>query len=218
MSALDAAATVDLRGRSITTFIAHEAASRLAGMEEGETIRLRLDAYEPITADLAAWCRMTGHSLVDVTRSGDDVIATVAKGPPSPHRTRLAAVISSCRLDELISPLGFALAAALEGIHVDCYLQGPAVRILKRGYRPKLSGAARPFSFLAGRSLERAGHIPPQAKLRQLHELGGAIYLCGPSLDRFRVRRDDLVIEGLPVVEYLTFMEVMERADVHLYV
>ncbi len=218
MEALDAAATVDLRGRSITTFIAHEASSRLAGLEEGEVLRLRLDAYEPIITDLAAWCRMTGHALVDVMRREDETIAVVAKGSPTPHRTRLAVVISTNRLDELISPLGFALAAALEGIHVDCYLQGPAVRILKRGYRPKLRGAARPFSFFAGRDLERAGHIPPQAKLRQLHELGGDIYLCGPSLDRFRVRPDDLVIAGLPVVAYLTFMEVMERADVQLYV
>ena len=45
-------------------------------------------------------------------------------------------VISNPDLEELLSPLGFALAAALEGIEVRLYVQGPAVRILGRGARP----------------------------------------------------------------------------------
>ena len=63
-----------------------------------------------------------------------------------------------------------------------------------------------------------SGHISPQDKYRQLHRLGAHIYLCGPSLEHFKVKSDDVIIDGLAVVEYLTFMAVMEEADIQLFV
>ncbi len=42
--------------------------------------------------------------------------------------------------------------------------------------------------------------------------------MCGPSMQHFKVKRDDLVFDDFPIVEYLTFMSIMEEADIHLYV
>lgn len=127
-------------------------------------------------------------------------------------------VISSAGLEELLSPLGFALGAALEGIDVNLYFQGPAVKVLTRGFRPKLSGWARPFSRFAAAGMTKSGHIPAQDKLRQLQSLGAHIYLCGGSLEPFKVRREDLIFDDVAIVEYLAFMEIMETADIQLYV
>jgi predicted peroxiredoxin len=127
-------------------------------------------------------------------------------------------VISSDGLEELLSPLGFALAAALEGMAVHLYIQGPAVRVLTRGFRPKLHGWARPFSRFAASGLTNTGHIPAPEKLRQLRSLGTQIYMCGPSMQHFKVKPEDLIFQDLPVIEYLTFMPIMEEADVHIYV
>ena len=75
--------------------------------------------------------------------------------------------------------MGFALGAALAGGSVAIYFQGPAVRVLTRSFSEKLSGWKRPFSAFARRGLDRAGHPPPRAKLRQLADLGAEIYVCG---------------------------------------
>ena len=129
----------------------------------------------------------------------------------------LATVLSSDGLEELLSPLGFALAAALEGVTVHLYFQGPAVRVLTRRFRPKLRSWARPFSAFAASRLSRAGHLPSRDKLRQLDSLGAHIYVCGPSMDHFRVKATDLIFDDLPIVEYLTFAAIMEKANIHIY-
>ena len=66
--------------------------------------------------------------------------------------------------------------------------------------------------------MSKAGHVSAQEKLAQLRDLGAQLYVCGPSLERFRVSPEDLLFDDLPLVEYLTFMKVMSQADIHLYV
>ncbi|MDH3731843.1 MAG: DsrE family protein, partial [Acidimicrobiia bacterium] len=141
----------------------------------------------------------------------------IEKGTPTAKDTRLAIVVSSDGLEELQSPLAFALAAAVEGIAVHLYVQGPAVRVLSNGFRPSLRGWARPFSRFAASGLAKTGHVPAQEKLRQLRDLGATIYLCGPSMQHFKVATGDLILADLPMVEYLTFMAGMEDADIHIY-
>ena len=127
-------------------------------------------------------------------------------------------VLSSDGLLDLLSPLGFALAAALEGIDVHLYFQGPGVRVLTKRFRPKLPGLSRPFSRFAIAGMNKAGHVPPHDKLRQLHKLEAHIYVCGGSLQPFKVSKEDFIFNDLPIVEYFSFMSVMEDADVQLYV
>jgi predicted peroxiredoxin len=66
--------------------------------------------------------------------------------------------------------------------------------------------------------MTKAGHIPAQEKLGQLRSLGAHLYVCGGSLQPFKVKTEDLIFDDLPIVEYLTFMSIMEQADIHLYV
>ena len=65
--------------------------------------------------------------------------------------------------------------------------------------------------------MAKSGHVSAQEKLRQLRSLGANIYMCAGSMDHFKVSEDDLIFEDLPLVEYLTFMAVMEGADIHIY-
>ncbi len=92
------------------------------------------------------------------------------------------------------------------------------MRVLTRGYRPKLGGWARPFSRFAAAGMTKSGHIPAQQKLEQLRSLGARIYVCGGSMQPFKVRKEDFVYDDLAIVEYFTFMQIMESADIHLYV
>ncbi|HZD18883.1 MAG TPA: DsrE family protein [Actinomycetota bacterium] len=209
---------LDLRGKTITTYIVYEAAKVLEGMSEGEQVELLTDDFEPIEADLASWTRLAGHALERPDRTEDGLRFRVTKGRPIETLRELAVVISDPGLEDLLTPLGFALAAGLEGVRVHLFFQGPAVRVLKRGFIPRLHGWARPFSAFARRGLARVGHVHPQEKLAEIRDLGGHIYVCGPSMEHFKVRKEELVYPDLPVVEYLTFMEIMSRPGARVYV
>jgi predicted peroxiredoxin/TusA-related sulfurtransferase len=210
--------SLDMRGKTITTFVAYAAAERLAALADGESLDLVTDAAPDIDSDIRAWCRASGQELVTVERTGASGHYVIRKRGLRPSGRRLAAVISDPGLEELLSPLGFALAAALEGVDVSVYFQGPAVRVLATGFAEKLHGLRRPFSRFARAGLAKAGHVPAQQKIRQLQALGARLYACGPSMRHFRVARTDLAFDDVTVAEYLTFMEVMAAADIHVFV
>ena len=209
--------SVDVRGKQITTFILYAAAMKLGEMKEREVLEVVADDFEPIESDIRAWCRMSGHRLVEAGRGTDHRRYLIEKGTPVEREKKLALVVSNPGLEELLSPLGFALAAALAGIEVYIYFQGPAVRVLRSGFRERLHGMGRPFSGFARSGLAKVGHVPPQEKLSQLRQLGARFYLCGPSMQHFRVRKSDLIFDDVVVAEYFTFMEVMRTADIHIY-
>ncbi len=210
--------SLDMRGRTITTFIAYGAARRLADLVDGQTLELLTDAGDDIDNDIRAWCRARGQELVSAERIEGTCRYLIGKRSSRPSGRRLAAVVSDPGLEELLSPLGFALAAALEGVEVSLYFQGPAVRVLTKGFTEKLHGPGRPFSRFARAGLTKAGHIPAQEKIGQLQTLGAHLYVCGPSMRHFKVAKTDLAFDDVTVAEYLTFMEAMASADIHLFV
>lgn len=213
-----AAPSLDLRGTTITTHIAFRAHEALAGLEEGGRVELTTDALPAIDSDIRAWCRTAGHRLVEATApDGGPQRFVIERGRRTGPVGKLAVVISNDGLLELLSPLAFSLAAALEGQRVAIYFQGPAVRVLARGFTARLRGLGRPFSRFPRRGLAAAGHVAPDEKVRQLLTLGATIYVCGPSLEHYRVATADLAFEDVTISAYLTFMEQMCDASVHIY-
>jgi len=211
-------ASLDMRGKTITTYIAYGAAQELAELAEGDTLELLTETGDAIDNDIRAWCHATGQQVTVHDRTSAQSRYVITKGTTAPSGRRLAAVISDPGLEELLSPLGFALAAALEGIEVSLYFQGPAVRVLAKGFTEKLRGWARPFSRFARGGLTKAGHVPAQEKIRQLQTLGAHLYVCGPSMQHFHVAAADIAFGDVTVAEYLTFTEAMANADIHLFV
>lgn len=126
-------------------------------------------------------------------------------------------IISEKGLEELLSPLGFAWAAAVSGMDVHIYLQGPAVNILRKGYKEKQKGLYSIFSSFARKGLTEIGHIPPQEKIIELHKLGAMIYLFQPSMDHFRVKKEELIFTDFILLEYVTFLEVINDSDIKFF-
>ncbi len=217
MSSVHFKESIDMRGKLITTYILYYAVQALDNLGEGEVLEIITDRFEAIETDIRAWSRTTGYAVLEVKEGAGDARYYIRKSVRAEPGKKFAMVISSAGLEELISPLGFALGAAVEGMSVSIYLQGPAVRVLKKGFKAKLGGLGRPFSGFARRGMSKMGHIPPQAKLRQLRELGAKFYLCGPSMRVFKVAKGDLIFDDVIVAEYMTFLEVMRDSDIKLY-
>ncbi|MDH3225529.1 MAG: DsrE family protein [Thermoleophilia bacterium] len=209
---------LDMRGRSITTFVVYEIASRVDRCEVGQAVDVVVDDTEALDRDLRAWSAATGNEVRGGAPTAGGREYSIVKGVPRETDLALAMVISNPGLFELLSPLGFALAASLEGISVRIYFQAQAVRVLKSGFTPRIQGVARPFSRFARRGLERAGHVHPQDKLRQLEQRGADFYLCGPSMEHFKVSKEDLIFPDAKIAAYLTFMSVMAESDIHVFV
>jgi TusA-related sulfurtransferase len=160
--------SLDMRGKSITTFIACETARRLADLTDGEALELLVDASDEIDNDLAAWCRCRGQELAVGRQTDGSRQHLITKSPLRATGKRFAAVISDAGLEELLSPLGFALAAALKGSDVWLYSQGPAVRVLAEGFTEHLQAQPalqplRPGRAHQGRPHSRPREGPPAA-------------------------------------------------------
>ena len=207
---------LDLTGKTITTYILFEVHDALADCCEGDRVEAITAAVTAIDNDLHAWSRTTGNSLVEVSEHGTTRRYVIAKSAPKHSEHKLAGIISDDGLFELLSPLGFALGAALEGHDVSLYFQGPAVRVLATGFRARMHGLGRPFSRFPRDGLAKVGHIPPQDKLRQLQHLGASLFACGPSMEHYKVDPANLAFSNVTIAAYLTFMEQMSSADIHL--
>ncbi len=199
---------LDLRGDCMTTDIVARAINRLDAMSAGEALSLQVDAGEAIDNDLRAWCEATGNHLLDVMDAGEHRTYVIEKGVPVSIVHRLALVISTPDHDHLEAPLSLALAAALEDVNVSIFFEGPAVRILTSAF--PLEG-----SRWFGRS-RREARTEAHSRVRQIHDLGGLLYACERALVEHHVRPTDLAFERIVHAEYLTFLPIMEEADIQL--
>ena len=209
--------SIDMRGKTITPFILYYAVKNLKDMQEGETLEVNTDKFEAIENDINAWSRMTGHRLLEMDTGNNYQRYFIQKVNAQKPERKLAMIISDPGLERLLSPLGMALSAALSGTDVYLYFQGPATRVLKKNFKAKLSGLQKPFSSFARKEMAKAGHLPPQDKLEQLKELGARFYICGGSMDPFGVKKSDLIFDDVIIAEYLTFLEIMDKAEIHIF-
>lgn len=209
---------IEGRGRTISTAILYEVVTAFAAMGPGGEALVTADSLPAVDSDLRAWCRTTGHELLAVDEDDQERSYRIRKTDRPRAQPPWAFVISDSGLEELLSPLGFALAAAVGGSQVTLYFQGPATRVLTRRYRERLKGVLRaPFSGFARRGLAQAGHPPPHEKLRQLRELGARIYICGGSMEHFKVSQNQLLFPDIRIATYPTFAEEMEAAGVQIF-
>jgi hypothetical protein len=100
---------------------------------------------------------MPGYELVEVEEAAGEREYVVSKTAEVREQPGWAIVISDPGLEELLSPLGFALAAAFAGGSVSIYFQGPAVRVLARSFSGKLPGWKRRSARLLAAGL--AGRV-----------------------------------------------------------
>ena len=209
---------IDFSGKKITAYILNEAVLQLNKIDIGETIKIKVDNYEAIENDLKAWSRITGNQLEILESDSNYKIFQLEKKREFISNKKFAIIISDKGLEELLSPLGFAWAAAVSGMEVHIYIQGPAVNIMKKGYKEKLKGFSSIFSGFARKGLARIGHIPPQEKIIELKKLGAKIYLCQPSMDHFKVKKSDLIFTDIIIAEYITFLDVLKDSDIKFFI
>lgn len=208
-------ARIDERGKVVVTYIMFDAAIKLKSLQMGDTIEIVTDPLIALDNDIRAWCRLSGNILIDTDRTEQYQRFYIQKGESHSPKKKLFIVLSEAELGKLITPPSIAMAALLSGSEVNLFFQGPATKVLQKGFRESLGGLESIFSVFARKELRKYGHVSPQEKLRQIKELGGKFYICGGSTRYYNPKK--LIFDDIKTVEYFTVYELCSQNDIVMY-
>jgi predicted peroxiredoxin len=122
-------------------------------------------------------------------------------------------------LEAAVYPLDKALAGAVLGMDVSVVFEGAGVRLLRRGYRSRLSGLVGGLFTSKVEQVMRKeiGWPLPQESILILQDLGAHFYVCGPSMVGYGVREQDLIIGEYTVGAVITWAGLLAGADIQIF-
>lgn len=224
MNINEAAHVLDVRHTWKSSKIIYEVVRALQEVETRSILKLITKREEGILKDIATWCDARGHEIVNSVSEGggnrEDMATIIRKGEGVRRIEKVMTVIlSTADLEHVVYPLDKALAGALLGVEMNVVLEGAGVRLLKRGYRLKLSGIiGRFFTTIVERVMKKEIGWPlPQETLRILEYLGSHFYVCGPSMVGYGVREEDLIIRNCTIAATITWADLLVRSDIHIF-
>ena len=215
---MNAQEALDFSGKKISGFVICKLSEKLDVLPLNESVKIKTENYKAIQQDLFAWGKMTGNKIVLLDNNQQSLTFKITKVADKINKGEsFSIIISDKGLEELLSPLGFSVGAALSGYQVNIYFQGPAVKVLEKGFKEKLKGFNSIFSGFARSGLSKIGHSPAQDKLRILEKYGAKFYVCQPSMEHFNLKEQNITFSNIVICEYFTFLEVLEKSDIKFF-
>ena len=198
--------------------VAYEAIRAMREVPTGSVLEVVTKDDKGILQDLRAWCEATGNELVSSLQKGDLAHSLVRKGEPVANSHKMTVVISTASLEHVVYPLDKALAGAVLGMGVDVVFEGAGVRLLKRGYRPRLAGlVGGVFTSMVERVMRaEIGWPLPGRSIAVLEDLGAHFYICGPSMFGYGVKEDELAVKRCTIGAVVTWADLLSRSDIHV--
>lgn len=210
---------VDVRGTWKPYRIAYEIIKAFRPLEGGSVLEVITKDDKGLLTDIGTWCEATGHELISSERRPEgELRVLIRKGEAKRNDRTMTVILSTANLEHAIYPLDKALAGAVLGMNVNVVFEGAGVRLLRRGYRARLSGVVGSlFTPMVERVMkERIGWPLPQESVRMLEDLGARFYLCGPSMVGYRVREDQLMVRNQTLGAVVTWADLLARSDVQV--
>ena len=199
--------------------MAYEVIKALRPPDSGSVAEVITKDDQGLLNDLGIWCRATGHELLGVQPGTGEARLLIRKAAPRRNDRTMTVIMSTASLQDAVYPLDKALAGAVLGMGVTVVFEGAAVRLLKRGYRPKLSGlAGGVFTAMVERVMKREIGWPlPQESILILQDLGARFYLCGPSMFGYGVHEQDLIVGHYTMGAVITWADLLARSDIQIF-
>lgn len=199
-------------------------------------IELLIPNSKGMLQDICIWCDATGNELIssEVGSEGgsdEDMHVLIQKGVKdasdrearegTEERRRentMTVMISTADLDFVAAPLDRALSGKILGMEVNMVFEGSGVKVLKNGYRARRSG------FLGGLRtssveirLEKEGAPLPKESIEMLAEMGANFFIDGPSIERYGLRAEELLIERSVVGSTVAWVDLLAKSDVNIF-
>jgi len=210
---------LDVRGTWKPYRVAYEVIKALRPLDVGSVVEVITKDDQGLLNDLGIWCRATGHELLDTKPGDGETRVLIRKGEPVRNDRTMTVIMSTASLEAAVYPLDKALAGAVLGMDVSVVFEGAGVRLLRRGYRSRLSGlVGRVFTSKVEQVMSKEIGWPlPQESILILEDLGAHFYLCGPSMFGYGVHEQDLIIREYTVGAVITWADLLARADIQVY-
>jgi len=184
---------VDARGTWKPYRVAYEIIKAVRPLDTGSVIEVITKDDQGLLNDLGIWCQATGHDLLSTQPGPGEARLLIRKAEPKRSGQKMTVIMSTASLEAAVYPLDKALAGAALGMDVNVVFEGAAVRLLKRGYRSRLSGLVGGVFTAKVEQVMKSeiGWPLPQESILILEDLGARFYLCGPSMAGYGVREQD---------------------------
>jgi len=210
---------VDARGTWKPYRVAYEVIKALRGRDTGSVVEVTTKDDAGLLNDLGIWCRATGHELLGVQPGERQARVVIRKAAPARNDRTMTVIMSTASLEHAMYPLDKALAGAVLGMAVNVVFEGAGVRLLKRGYRPRLSGlVGGVFTAKVERVMkDEIGWPLPQESILILEDLGARFYVCSPSLVGYGVREQDLIVSKYTLGAVVTWADLLARSDIQIF-
>jgi len=210
--------------------------------------RVAVTATDPgFAADVEAWCRMTGHTLLELDRSNGRIKALLERSGSSarpaagPASNAATLVVFSDDFDRALASLVIANGAAAAGKKVSMFFTFWGLNLLKKAHRVRvrkdfmgkmfglmLPGSSRDLKLsklnMMGmgakmmRGRMKALKIDSlEEMLRNARESGVELIACQMSMDVMGVKKEEL-IEGIKIGGVAAYLGNAEQAGVNLFI
>jgi predicted peroxiredoxin/TusA-related sulfurtransferase len=215
-------AQVDGRQTLKSYICVYEILKELRHRDNEAVVELVMKNDKGMLHDIATWCEATGNELLS-SEPGEkgEVRCLVQKGELKRREKKksMTVVISTASLEKVVFPFDKALGAAVLGMDVNVIFEGAGVRLLKRGYRSKLSGFWGGCFTGAVENVMKTeiGWPLPGDAIEILEELGAKFYVCGPSLVGYGVREEELVVREFMTGATLTWVKLLAESDINVF-
>jgi TusA-related sulfurtransferase len=178
---------VDARGTWKPYRVAYEVLRTLRGLDTGAVVEVITKDDTGLLNDLGVWCRATGHELLTMQVGQGEARVLIRKGEPVRNDKTMTVIMSTASLEHAMYPLDKALAGAVLGMDVNVVFEGAAVRLLKRGYRSRLSGLVGGLftAKVEGVMKKEIGWPLPQESILILEDLGDAHAVFAGRREKF---------------------------------
>ena len=199
--------------------VAYEVIKALRGRDTGSVVEVITKDDTGLRNDLGLWCHATGHELLGEQPGQGEARVLIRKAEPARNARTMTVIMSTASLEHAMYPLDKALAGAVLGMAVNVVFEGAGVRLLKRGYRSRLSGlVGGVFTAKVERVMkDEIGWPLPQESVLILEDLGARFYVCSPSLVGYGVREQDLIVSKYTLGAVVTWADLLARSDIQIF-
>jgi predicted peroxiredoxin/TusA-related sulfurtransferase len=200
--------------------VAYEIIKEMKSLDKGAVVEVITKDNKGILKDVNTWCEATGHILLGSEKRGEKMVSSlIQKGEPKKNDHKMTVIISTASLAHVLFPFDKALAGAVLGMDVNILFEGAGVRLLKKGYRSKLSGIIGGlFTGMVEKTMKKEiGQPLPKESIKILEDLGAHFYICGPSMFGYGVQEEELIVEKYTIAAVTTWVDLLANTDIHIF-
>jgi predicted peroxiredoxin/TusA-related sulfurtransferase len=200
--------------------VAYEIIKEMKSLDKGAVVEVITKDNKGILKDINTWCEATGHIFLGSEKRGEKMVSSlIQKGEPKKYDHKMTVIISTASLVHVLFPLDKALAGAVLGMEVNILFEGAGVRLLKKGYRSKLSGIIGGlFTGMVEKTMKKEiGQPLPKESIKILEDLGAHFYICGPSMFGYKVQEEELIVEKYTIAAVTTWVDMLANTDIHIF-